>query len=217
MQNPSFVLLMLLLFNVSCSPLSAGQASANPVESGAVLYSDDFSDPPSGWGVWSRGGAKVEYHGEGLRIQVNESQYDFWSVAGKNFKDVQVEVDATRLDGPDDNDYGILCRYMDKDNFYMLVVTSDGYYGIAKMKNGQYSMIGSDQLQYTGSAIHDGKTSNHLRADCVGSILRLYANGQILMEAHDTDFASGDVGLLAGAYDAAGVDLLFDNFVVKKP
>jgi len=212
-----FAALMFLLVNVSCAPISTGRASADIATPGAVLFSDDFSDPPSGWGIWSRDGAKVAYHDGGLRIWVSETQYDFWSVAGKNFTDVQVEADATRLDGPDDNDFGILCRYLDKDNFYMLVVTSDGYYGIAKMRGGQYSMIGSDQLQYTGSAINRGSSSNHLRADCIGSTLRLYANGQMLMEARDTDFSSGDVGVLAGAYNTPGVDILFDNFVVKKP
>jgi hypothetical protein len=211
-----FVILMLLLVNVGCAPISTGQA-ADLADPGAVLFLDDFSETPSGWGIWSRDGAKVEYHNEGLRIWVTETQYDFWSVAGKNFTNVQVEVDATKLDGPDDNDFGVLCRYLDKNNFYMLVVSSDGYYGIAKMKGGQYSMIGSDQLQYTGSAIKPGKNSNHLRADCVGSTLRLHANGKLLMEAIDKDFYSGDVGVLAGAYNTPGVDILFDNFVVKKP
>jgi hypothetical protein len=33
----------------------------------------------------------------------------------------------------------------------------------------------------------------------------------------DSDFASGDVGLLAGTYDEVGTDIHFDNFVVRKP
>jgi hypothetical protein len=212
-----FVVVMLLLANVGCTPVSSGQAAADQSAPGTEFFSDDFSDPPSGWGIWSREGAKAEYSEGGLRISVSQPQYDFWSVAGKNYEDVRVEVDAVKINGPDNNDFGILCRYLDKDNFYMLLVTSDGYYGIAKRKESQYSMIGSDQLQYTDSAIHSGKASNHLRADCIGPMLRLYANGQMLMEARDTDFANGDVGVLAGAYDTPGVDILFDNFVVKKP
>jgi hypothetical protein len=98
----------------------------------------------------------------------------------------------------------------------MLVVTSDGYYGIAKMKTGQYSMIGADQLQYS-QAIAGAHALNHLRADCAGPRLALYANGQKLMEARDGDFQSGDVGVIAGAYNEAGVDIYFDNFVVKQP
>ncbi len=223
MQNSAHVLasmlvaFLLLLGSQGCVSGYARQSSAATAAPGTTLFSDDFSDRYSGWGSRAQGGAKVEYDKGGLRIQVGEKQHDSWSVAGKNFKDVQIEVDATRLDGPEDNVFGIVCRYLDQDNFYMLIVTSDGYYGIARVKDGEYSMIGSDQLQYTGSAIHRGAASNHLRADCVGSTLRLYANGQVLMEAQDTDFTSGDVGLLAGAYLTPGVDILFDDFVVKRP
>ena len=52
---------------------------------------------------------------------------------------------------------------------------------------------------------------------CAGSKLSLFANGQKLEEAQDAEFSSGDVGLLAGAYHVEGVDIVFDNFVVKKP
>jgi hypothetical protein len=215
--------LFLLLSSVGCSSsILPGQVSPDQALPGTVLYTDDFSNTHTGWGIWNRDGAVVDYHNGGLRIQVDENQYDFWSVAGMNFRDAQIEVDATRIGGPTDNDFGILCRYRNKDNFYMLVVSSDGYYGIARMENGQYSMIGAQQLQYSsalasaGAAVQ-GQGPLHLRADCVGSTLRLYANGQKLMEAQDGDFPSGDVGVLAGAYNGKGVDILFDNFVVKKP
>lgn len=141
-----FVVLMILLVSAGCVPISARGAAPDVTKPGNILFSDDFSDPPSGWGIWTRDGASVDYYEEGLRIQVSEPQYDFWSVAGLNFEDVIIEVDATTLGGPDDNDFGIICRYQDKDNFYMLVVSSDGYYGIAKMRGGQYSMIGAQQL-----------------------------------------------------------------------
>ncbi len=215
-----FILLLVLgavlLIVSGCTMLFAGNTVSEPFESGSTLFSDDFSEELSGWGVWDREGGSVMYDQDGLRIVVNETQFDYWSVAGRNFGDVQVDVDAKKLAGSNDNDFGIICRYLDKNNFYMLVISSDGYYGIAKVSMGQYSMIGADQLQYS-SAIAQDSRPNHLRADCVGSTLRLYANGQLLMEAKDKDFTSGDVGLLAGAYDESGVDVLFDNFVVKKP
>lgn len=207
---------LILLVSAGCASFMPSQASGQDLPSGSVLFSDDFSKTPGGWGIWTRDGARVNYHNGGLRIQVDENQFDFWSVSGRHFGDVQVEVDAVKIGGPDDNDFGLICRYRSKENFYMLVVSSDGYYGIAKMKDGQYSMIGSDQLQYT-SVVSGGEAINHLRADCVGSKLSLYANGQKLMETRDEDFSSGDVGVLAGAYDAKGVDILFDNFMVKKP
>lgn len=211
-----FVLLMLLLMNAGCTPVTGGQVAGSNPKSGDVLFSDDFSKTPDGWGNWNRDGSKVDYVDGGLRILVDEHQFDFWSVSGHRFGDVRIEVDALKRAGPDDNDYGIICRYANRDNFYMLVVSSDGYYGIAKMKGGQYSMIGSDQLQYS-QFIAQGNVMNHLRADCVGSKLSLFANGHKLMEGEDADFPSGDAGVLAGSYNGEGVEVLFDNFIVKKP
>lgn len=214
--NLLFLVIVLLLIQPGClSSIGAGVVDQTS-ETGSILFADDFSNPPSGWGTWNRGGALVEYSDGGLRILVNDTHYDFWSVAGQNFSDVMIEVDATLVAGSVDNDYGIICRYQDKDNFYMLVISSDGYYGAAKLKNGQYSMIGSDQLQYSSAIVH-GQSSNHLQADCIGKTLRLFANGQKLMEISDSDFEAGDVGLIAGSYTVKGVDVLFDNFVVREP
>jgi hypothetical protein len=62
-----------------------------------------------------------------------------------------------------------------------------------------------------------GDATNHIRADCVGDTLTLYVNGEKLAEAKDSDFTSGDVGLMAGTFDQVGVDIRFDNFVVSRP
>lgn len=209
------VILLLLWLLSACSP-ALQSAELMSIDRDSILFSDDFSNSNTGWGIWKREGAVIEHHNGGMRIRVNLTQYDFWTVAGQHFDDVQIEVDATKIGGPDDNDFGIICRYQDRANFYMMVISSDGYYGIAKLKDGQYSMIGSEQLQYS-DRIARGQRVNHLRADCIGSTLRIYANDHLLMEAQDSDFAAGDVGLLAGAYDLKGVDILFDNFVVKRP
>lgn len=209
------VILLLLWLPSACSPVLQNTELIS-MNRDSILFSDDFSKSNTGWGIWNREGAVVEQHNGGMRIRVNLTQYDFWTVAGQHFDDVQIEVDATKIGGPDDNDFGIICRYQDRANFYMLITSSDGYYGIAKLKDGRYSMIGSEQLQYS-DRIARGQHVNHLRADCIGSTLRIYANDHLLMEAQDSDFAAGDVGLLAGAYDLKGVDLLFDNFVVKRP
>jgi hypothetical protein len=66
-------------------------------------------------------------------------------------------------------------------------------------------------------AIRQGEATNHIRADCVGSSLTLHVNGAELAEVQDDTLASGDVGLLAGTFDQPGTELLFDDFVVKRP
>jgi hypothetical protein len=73
-----------------------------------------------------------------------------------------------------------------------------------------------DALQPT-DAIHQGSALNHIRADCIGDTLTLYANGVKLAEVKDTRFPKGDVGLIAGTYDAPGTDIRFDDFTVYQP
>ena len=214
--STAFSLFIVMLFIAGCSLSEQGTTLVKTVSPGTILFADDFSNKSGGWGLWNQGNAVVDYREGGLRILVQEKQYDFWSVAGRSFKDVQIEVDLIKLGGPDDNDFGLICRFQDQNNFYIFLISSDGYYGIAKVKDGQYSLIGADQLQYHNAIAH-GAASNHLRADCAGPALRLYVNGQKLQDVQDLTFTSGDVGLMAGSYDEPGVDILFHNFVVKQP
>jgi hypothetical protein len=51
----------------------------------------------------------------------------------------------------------------------------------------------------------------------MGDRLSLYANDIRLVLVEDSDFTSGDVGLVAAALDLPGTDILFDNFVAEKP
>jgi len=69
----------------------------------------------------------------------------------------------------------------------------------------------------TSDYIKSGETTNHLRVECVGPTLTLYVNGQKLDSQQDSEYTSGDVGLIAGTYENAGTDIWFDNFTVTKP
>ncbi|TLN09546.1 DUF1080 domain-containing protein [bacterium] len=147
---------------------------------------------------------------------MQEVNYYTWANPGKTFGDVRVEVDAWKADGPD-GDAAILCRYQDESNFYLLGITTDGYYGITKLKDGEDTLLGSDVLESSSLIKTGAGETNHLRVDCVGDHLTLYVNGQVLADVTDADFTNGDVGLAGGTYDVAGSDMRFDNFVVYRP
>jgi hypothetical protein len=127
-----------------------------------------------------------------------------------------MEVDAMTAGGPLENRMGLICRMQDDANFYYFIISADGYYSIGKVKGGTWSLLGAAAMQQN-PAIHTGLQLNHLRADCIGSLLIFYVNGQLVGSARDTDFITGDVGLLAGSFDHPGVDVSFDNFTVLKP
>ncbi len=221
----------LLVLTLACSALSGPELNAETIVPGIestlltevpeqvsanILFSDDFSDPDSGWDRVQTDEGLTDYDNGQYRIFVNQVQHDYWANPGRSFTDVQVEADPTKAAGPDDNDFGLICRYQDTENFYAFLISSDGYYAIMKYSGGSSEILGADAMLST-DAVNQGNATNHLRADCVGDSLSLYANGELLHSVTDADFASGDVGLIAGTFDAAGADILFDDFVVYQP
>jgi hypothetical protein len=180
-----------------------------------ILFQDDFSDSGSGWDQYSDEYAVTDYVDGMYRIWIGQSDYYNWATASKNFSDVQIEVDVKNV-GEADGDAGIICRYQDSDNFYLLRITTDGYYGISKIYQGNEELLGATKLRQNNS-IFTGGATNHLRAECVGNRLSFYANGTLLADLNDADLASGDVGLIGGTFDKERVDLRFDNFVVYRP
>jgi hypothetical protein len=202
----------LILTSLACQAL----VSRTPDQSGGVLMEDDFSDPSSGWNRVATIQGETDFADGVYRILVNEPNLDIWSMPGKSFQDVRIEVDALKVGGERDNRFGILCRAVRPDSFYTFIVSSDGYYGIGKINGQEYKLIGMDSLQ-PSDVILKGTALNHIRADCIGDTLTLYVNGEKLAEVRDAEYPTGDVGLIAGTYETSGTDIRFDNFIVYAP
>jgi hypothetical protein len=97
---------------------------------------------------------------------------------------------------------------------YALLVSGDGYYSIQKSTGGNYDFL----LDWTESdAIKIAPEVNHLKAECVGDTIRLFANGTLLAEVTDPDFASGDISLVAISFSSEPVTVEFDNLNVNQP
>jgi len=213
MKKSHLIYLSVVLLLASCLPAQ----SANPIKSGKsgdVLYQELFADNTSGWDRVLNDGGIMDYDSGGYRILVRQSDMNFWSTPSENFGDVRVEADVTKLNGPEENRAGLMCRYQNG-NYYFFIVSNDGFYAIGKFTNGQAILIGQESMVQSDVILPDG--INHLRADCVGDTLSFYVNFTEVASTQDSDFATGDVGVLAGAFDEPGVDVLFQNFVVLQP
>jgi hypothetical protein len=136
-----------------------------------------------------------------------------WAPAGKNYRDVRIEVDVTRTAGPLVGDVGVICRLQDADNFYAFLVSADGYYSILRFVDGFESLVGMEE-RMPSDTIRRGNVKNHIRVECSGSMLRLYANDNLLIETADTTLQNGDVAVVVGTLENPGVDALFNNLEV---
>ena len=213
MKTPRlFISFLFLLFLSACA--SVPVPSVSPAKSGDVLYQEAFEDNTTGWHRVSNDNGIMDYDGGGYRILVKQPKLNVWSTAEKNFGDVRIEADVIRLNGPEENRMGLMCRYQGGD-YYFFIISNDGYYAIGKFLGGMTLLLGQTELQ-PSDVIQKG-SMNHLRADCIGDKLTFYINFTEIASATDADLPSGDVGVLAGSFAEPGVDVLFDQFVVLQP
>jgi hypothetical protein len=110
-------------------------------------------------------------------------------------------------------DYGLICRYQTNGSYYALEVSEEGYASIWKNNSGQISTL-VDWEYVQGLA---GSSEKNLTAACVGNQLGLGLDGNLMISATDSDFASGDTGLIAGTWDQGGLIVGFDNFQIRSP
>jgi hypothetical protein len=209
---PLYLLAFFMLFLSACRSSLIADMVTQP---GDRLFWDDFSDSSGNWPQVSEPAGSSGIANGAYQFQVLSARYEILATPGHTFRDVQVEADAIRLAGPTKNLFGLVCRSSNPENFYFFAVSSDGYFGLGKVKNAQAALLGQAMMAYS-PAILQGNP-NHLRFDCIGESLKGIVNGQILATGKDADFRSGEVGLVAGAPDSPGVDVAFDNFVVYKP
>lgn len=205
-----------VLLQLACGLVGQDSSPDNNAQPSPILYQDDFSDPNSGWNRSQGQDGVADYADGSYRILVSEPNYDIWATAGRQFSDAVLEVEASKTGGPDDNDFGLICRLVAEGSFYAFLISSDGYYGIFKSTPDGFAPITGEGMQ-SSSTIRQGEATNRVRADCVGDTLTLFANGEQLQQVTDTEFSAGDVGLIAGTFSEPGTEILFDNFAIYQP
>jgi hypothetical protein len=176
-------------------------------------YSDDFSDPNSGWETLSDLNADVSYEAGTLRIVIKRENLIQWSAAGKHFGDAVFEVDARPNGGPLDNGFGVIFRMKDRNNFYHFAISSDGYWRAGYVRDGVWSNWDDWQPH---PAIRSGSQVNRIKVVMQGTKLSFFVNDQFIASREDSLFASGDIGVFAlTLIDAPGTDITFDNVLVS--
>jgi hypothetical protein len=180
---------------------------------GDLLYSDDFSSSKSGWYTSSTGDFIVSYkNGKYHLTEVSPNQWrSAFSPNRLNFSDFVLEIEATKEAGPDDNIFGVIVRATDLSNYYAYILSSDGYYQVAKLQNNSWAYV-SDWAK--SSAIKTGNATNLIKIVCNGDKQSFYANGVKLTDYIDNSFAYGQLGLYAGTQSEGNVTIGFDNLEV---
>ncbi len=106
------------------------------------------------------------------------------------------------------------CRLQSNGDGYSLLISGDGFYSIQKFSGGSFTKL----VDWTRSdVINQGNETNEIRAVCDGPNLALYCNGQLLGEATDSAWSTGDIAFIAASLEAEPTEIHFDNLKVYEP
>ncbi len=171
------------------------------------VFTDDFSDPASGWEVADEEIYKLAYVEGEYQILVKPEGYIVWSMQDFGVYDYQVEVNVRpvkHLNGGTGivfsmNDYG----------FYYFEI-SDGWYGLWRVSWEPWEW--TTLIDWTtSSAIKTGFTTNRLKVVRIQGLIELYINGTRLASLNDVTYTGSWVGLASEGW-ADKYDTRYDNF-----
>ncbi len=189
------------------------KGNQSDIVAGDLLYSEDFSSSKSGWTYASDESFKKSFKNGVYHLTIAPADYWNW-VSGPsrlNFTDFILEVEVTKEAGPDDNVFGLIVRMVDADNYYTFLLSSDGYYQIAKKENNSWTYV-SEWVK--SSDIKIGNSTNLIKITGMGDKLALYANDVKLADYNDSSFAYGGIGIYVGTQSEGNVTIGFDNLKV---
>ncbi len=195
------MLLFLALCGTSCRPR---------VE--MHVWEEPFDEAGS-WRLSADASAETRIEDGQLRIRVREPGQIAWATAGKRYANFRLQVEATPFAGPDDNEYGVLVRMDGDKHFYAFSISADGYARVARYADGRWELLSPDWFPH--SAVAQGMATNRLELAAEGGQFRFWVNGELVAEVADAALTQGDVGLYAGAFDAANVRVAFDNLRIE--
>jgi len=191
------------------------EARVAAIEMSMPAWQDDFETLLVS-GFWSEDvtdSSERFFEDGAYQIAVSTADTVAWEMAGDlAYEDVLVAVDTQAVAGSADNEFGIVFRHRDDENFYVYTISSDGYYSLARLVNDEWEKLVA--WKRTDAIDQSEGAWNRMELLVESGAISLLVNGELLTTFVDDDSYVGGVGLLAGAYDDEGVQIAFDDFKV---
>ena len=179
-------------------------------------YEETFDDAGN-WGTGEDLEARGEVTGGRYEFLVKADLGLFWATAGEDRSDGVYQVEATQLEGPLDNGYGLMFRVdPDTNSFYLFEVSGDGYVWIGVCENSceeEQPLVGNGWV--ASESVNQGlNATNVLRVRAEGGNLIFFVNDQEVGRVTDNTRRSGDIGIMVETLGQGEVLVAFDNFTV---
>ncbi len=180
------------------------------------IFFDDFSDSGSGWSTFSSENGSAEYGSGDMVIKLFKTDWFVWTYSNQpQFLNIFVDVAVNVVRAGQDTSFGIMCNYVDNDNYYYLAIDSGGYYAIIQYAAGTDTFLtGGGEWVQSDLIAHDAGFYL-LGAACADDFLALYVDGQLIDSASVSGLTTSDVGVFAWTNESSDDEIHFDDFTVS--
>lgn len=197
MRTRSVLIVGLMLLCLSGCVWLFPEPDVQPV----VTYEEAFDNPASyaGTHAWARVDAtasRVWIADGALQITVHDDDYFQSSYPeGVETGDVfRLDVGVCKVAGPEESEFGVIFYRDSNDDFLRFTITGDGMMRFRKRQGGTWT----DIVPLTPCvAVNQGTDCNQIAVIANVSEFDFYVNEQLVLEASDTSFQRGGIGVIA--------------------
>ncbi len=182
----------------------------------ALPFTDDFSDPESGFALRSADDGSIGYQAGQLQFNVEQTGSEFVSKSGRvSDADVFIQVTYEQVNGPLASEIGLVCRLVKAENSYVAAaISASGNYRLWQVRGGETQVLVDWTAFNPLDAPNQGRHT--LSLTCRGADVALAFDGNEIGRATDGDPQPGDVGLLAGLSGDPPLTVNFDDLLVTR-
>jgi hypothetical protein len=213
MKKTAYLIGLLILVLTSCNGNSKNQPASLPLQANGkdtTITFDIFEGTlPSGWsqetGRWIT--FKDQDNGT-LKMEKNDgSTFNITVLTGLHYKNLELEVRVKALTGEEDQGGGLVWRYVDKDNYYIVRANPlENNIRFYKVVNGKRKQLESADIEMRTGDWYA------LKVIAKGNFFECYYNGKKVFQSSDETFP--DPGLV-GFWSKADAVSLFDDLKLE--
>lgn len=187
-------------------------------EQDEILYSDEFTDPGSGWAKVTFDNYFIGYHEpDYYHVDVHvPNDYVEVALPGQSFADFTAEAkvfaDEANTAPEGDFRYGLMVRRSGKQYYAFTLSPRTQTWYVLKSSPG-----GLGVLEQGASAAPGVNGEDMLRVSAVGDTLTFAVNGQLVSQIEDSDYPNGELGFYVETFDAPRAHIHFDSLAVHSP
>jgi hypothetical protein len=176
---------------------------------GGMIYFSDFS---AGWPSFDDPTAKIALKGGQYQFEIGPFDGRFFNTTLIKQRNLYAQVEVTPNDCSNKAGYGMMFRFKDASNYYLLTLFCDGTYAAVSRVAGAVAGMADGKLP---AGLDPGTKAVHV----VGVLTRedtytLFLDKQVISTFTDTQLREGDVAIYGVSQGAQVLRASFDNLKV---